>query len=132
MGEDNPLLVVHVRLLLVDELLQPGRELIQRDDGIHQDHLHHLLELGTGLQQAGVLLLQPVRHLPFHYPVFQVVVIDQILLGMVIGVGHLPQIIHHVPDQEVADLLFAAYRGKLVFQQLQQLGDVEVILMQTG
>lgn len=64
MGEDDPFLIVHVRLLLLDELLQTGHELIQRDDRIHQDHLHHLLELGPCIQQTGVLLVQPVGHLP--------------------------------------------------------------------
>ncbi|MNP24955.1 hypothetical protein D3C76_1177440 [compost metagenome] len=132
MGEDHPLLVVHVRLLLLDELLQLGGKLLQWNDRIHQDHLHHLLEFGTGHQQAGVLLMQAVGDLSLHHPVFQVVVIDHVFLGVMVLVGDLPQVVHHVPQQEIAHLLFMADGGQLVLEQRQQPGDVEMVLMQTG
>ncbi|CAJ1802971.1 hypothetical protein LMBIIBHN_01123 [Aeromonas salmonicida] len=132
MREDDRLFIVHVRLLQRHKLLQPGGELIQRNDRIHQYHLHHLLELGTGTQQSGVLLLQPVGHLPFHHPVFQVVVVDHVLFRMVVLVRDLSQVVHRVPDQEVADWLFIANGDELVFEQRQQPGDIEMVLVQTG
>ncbi|MOA20482.1 hypothetical protein D3C78_1409310 [compost metagenome] len=47
-------------------------------------------------------------------------------------VGDLPQVVHHVPQQEIAHLLFMADGGQLVLEQRQQPGDVEMVLMQTG
>ncbi len=131
MGEDHPFLIVHVRLLLRDELLQPVGELIQRDDRVHQDHLHHLLELGARIQQAGVLLMQAVRHLPLHDPVLQVVVVNHVLFRVVVLVGYLPEIVHHIPEQEIAHRLLVANGDQLLPEQRQQPGDVDMVLVQT-
>ncbi len=131
MGEDDSLLVIHVRLLQLNKTLQLGGELVERDHRIHQDHLDHLLELATCLQQLDVLLLQPVGNLPLYHPVFQVVVIDKIFLGMVVLVRNLPQIVDDVAHQKIADGLLGVNGCQLLLEQLQQSGDVEVILVQT-
>ena len=131
MGEDHPLFVVHVCLLQLHEALQLGGELIERDHRIHQDHLHHLLELGPCFQQLEMLLMQAVRDIPFYHPVFQVVVIDKIFLGVVILVRDLPQIIDDIAHQKIADGLFGTNGSQLLLQQIQQSGDIEVILVQT-
>ncbi len=132
MGEDHPLFIVHVCLLQLHEALQLGGELIEGDHRIHQDHLHHLLEIGPGLQQLDVLLLQAVGDLTLHHPIFQVVVIDEVFLGMVVLVRDLPQVVDDIAHQKIADGLFGTNGCQLVLEQLQKSGDVEMVLVQTG
>ena len=66
-----------------------------------------------------MLLLQTIGDLPLHDPVFEVVLVDHVFLGMMVLVRHLPQIVDDIADQKVADGLLGLNGCQLVLEQPQ-------------